>query len=323
MQLEKHKAGVGLFILATLALLICGIIALGGGRYFSRDTEYVLYFDSSVNGLTIGSPVMLRGVPLGAVTRITLMTGASDTGVTTPVNIRINADNLVQASGERVHDEVAEQEIIRTMISKGMRAQLQTASLLTGQARIQLDFYPDVPARFRSPTPLLEIPTVASPIESLQKSLSKVPVEEMAARLQNSLVLINEFLASGSLQRTVDAMEATLTTTNSLLQDLGDAPELVEKILANLAVSTDAVKKETPATLAEFRKALQDFGAASAQLKVFASAATELVSPDAVLSNNLERLLRDGAAAARSLRNFADTLERNPESILRGRQGAY
>ena len=164
MQLEKHKAGVGLFILATLALLICGIIALGGGRYFSRDTEYVLYFDSSVNGLTIGSPVMLRGVPLGAVTRITLMTGASDTGVTTPVNIRINADNLVQASGERVHDEVAEQEIIRTMISKGMRAQLQTASLLTGQARIQLDFYPDVPARFRSPTPLLEIPTVASPI---------------------------------------------------------------------------------------------------------------------------------------------------------------
>ncbi len=323
MNLEKHKAGVGLFILGCLFLLIAGVIALGGGRYFSRDTEYVLYFNSSVSGLTIGSPVMLRGVPLGTVTRITLMTGASNSGVTTPVNIRINADNLVQASGEHVKDEVEEQEIIRKMISNGMRAQLQTASLLTGQARIQLDFYPDQPACFQSPTPLLEIPTVASPIESLQKSLSKVPIEELAGRLQNSLVLISEFLASGSLQRTVAAMESTFTTTNTLLRELGDAPKHVETILANLAVSTGALKDQTPATLAEFRQALKDFGQASAQLKNFATAATDLVAPDTALSNNLERLLRDGAAAARALRNFADTLERNPESILRGRQGAY
>ncbi len=323
MNLEKHKAGVGLFILGTLSLLVAGIIALGGGRYFSHDTEYVLYFNSSVSGLTIGSPVMLRGVPLGTVTGITLVTDASDSGVTTPVNIRINADRLVMASGERVKDEIAEQEIVRAMISKGMRAQLQTSSLLTGQARIQLDFYPDQPARFQSPTPLLEIPTVGSPIENLQRSISKLPLEEIAHRLAHSLLLIDEFLASGSAQRTVAAMESTLTTANELLQGLKGSPELVEAILANLAGTTDAVREQTPATLADFRKALHDFATATAGLKEFAAAATELVSPDAALSHNLQRLLRDGAAAARSLRNFADTLERNPESILRGRQGAY
>ena len=323
MQLEKHKAGVGLFILATLALLICGIIALGGGRYFSRDTEYVLYFDSSVNGLTIGSPVMLRGVPLGAVTRITLMTGASDTGVTTPVNIRINADNLVQASGERVHDEVAEQEIIRDMISKGMRAQLQTSSFLTGQSRIQLDFYPDHKAQFLSPNPLLEIPTIASPIESLQKSLGKIPVDELVANLEHSIVQINAFLSSGAIQRTFSAIEGTFTASQALLQDMKDVPSLLERVLANLADSTDHLRAQTPAALTDLRTALKDFDLAFRQLQSFAQSSQQLVAPDSPLTNSLNRLLRDGSAAARSLRNFADTLERNPEAILRGRQGAY
>lgn len=323
MNLEKHKAGVGLFVLGSLALLVAGIILLGGGKRLTSDTEYVLYFSSSVSGLSIGSPVMMRGVPLGTVTGISLMTDASNAGVITPVRIRINSDNLVLASGQHVSSEQAEQEIIREMISKGMRAQLQTPSLLTGQSRVQLDFYPDTEAKFLSPTPLLEIPTIASPIESLQKSLGKIPLDSLFHSLENSLLLINEFLASGTLQRTFKAVEGTFTTTNDLLKELGDAPKLAERILANLEKASVTMGNQAPGAMEDLREALREFGAASRALHDFASSSRTLVAPDSSLTNNLTRLLRDGAAAARSLRNFADTLDRNPESIIRGRQGAY
>ncbi len=323
MNLEKHKAGVGAFIIGTIALLIAGIIALGGGKYMTSDTEYVLYFNSSVSGLSIGSPVMLRGVPLGSVTRITLMANASNVGVTTPVNIRINADNLVLATGEHVRDENTEQEIIRDMISKGMRAQLQTSSFLTGQSRIQLDFYPDHKAQFLSPNPLLEIPTIASPIESLQKTLGKIPLDELVANLEHSIVQINAFLSSGAIQRTFAAIEGTFTESQALLKDMKDVPGLLARVLANLADSTGHLREQTPAALADLRTALKDFDLAFKQLQAFALSSQQLVAPDSPLTSSLARLLRDGSAAARSLRNFADTLERNPEAILRGRQGAY
>ncbi len=319
MNLEKHKAGVGAFILLALTLLVAGIIVLGGDKYFSRDSEYVLYFNNSVSGLSVGSSVMLRGVPLGTVSRISLITTASNAGVTTPVYVRINSDSLTLASGARVEDENTEQEVIREMINKGLRAQLSTPSLLTGQARIQLDFHPDTKPRFQSPNPLMEIPTIESPIDSLQRTLRRLPIEQIGANLEHTLAHINDFIMSGRIEKTLEAVQTTFTTLNTLLEGFAKTPALTERIL------TDAARGmgQAPQAMTDLRQAMNDFSAAAEQIRAAAEAARGMVDPRSTLATQLSSLIHDGAAAARSLRSFADTLDRNPESLIRGRHGAY
>ena len=99
MNSQSYKTTVGAVVLGGLALLVLGIILLGGGRLFSNDLEYVLYFDGSVSGLTTGAPVVFRGVPMGSVTRINLVANARDSNVTIPVYVRIDERSFVRASG--------------------------------------------------------------------------------------------------------------------------------------------------------------------------------------------------------------------------------
>ena len=84
MASRTQKTAVGAFVIGGLLLFAVGIVALGGGRMLSSATEYVLYFDGSVSGLQIGSPVVFRGVPLGSVTRIALEARPGDAGPTIP-----------------------------------------------------------------------------------------------------------------------------------------------------------------------------------------------------------------------------------------------
>ena len=178
MTSQAYKTTVGAFVLGGIALFALGVILLGGGRLFSSDVEYVLYFDGSVSGLSIGAPVVFRGVPMGSVTQISLVANSRDSNVTIPVLIRIDEKSFVRSSGTGV-SESFQQEIIRRMVQRGLRARLQLQSLITGQYRVELDFYPDTPANFRSSTPDLEIPTVPSPIDTLQRTLAKLPLEQM------------------------------------------------------------------------------------------------------------------------------------------------
>ncbi|MBQ1330178.1 MAG: MCE family protein, partial [Desulfovibrio sp.] len=86
MSLSSHKTAVGFFSIAGVALLVFGLVALGGGRFWKTESEYVLYFGSSVSGLSIGAPVVFRGVPLGSVTHISLVANSTKSNVTIPVH---------------------------------------------------------------------------------------------------------------------------------------------------------------------------------------------------------------------------------------------
>ena len=121
MNSQSYKTTVGAFVLGGLALLVLGIILLGGGRLFSNDLEYVLYFDGSVSGLTTGAPVVFRGVPMGSVTRINLVANARDSNVTIPVYVRIDERSFVRASGSTSPSESMQQEIVRRMVQASTR----------------------------------------------------------------------------------------------------------------------------------------------------------------------------------------------------------
>ena len=282
MAKQSFKTAVGAFVIGGLALLVAGIILLGGGRMFSDDIEYVLYFDGSVSGLNIGAPVVFRGVPMGQVTRISLEANPRDASVTIPVYIRLDENSIVRAGVTGELTDNFRQEILRRLIQRGLRARLQLQSLITGQYRVELDFLPNTPANFRSPMPDREIPTLPSPIDTLQRTVASLPLEEMARTTAGILEKLNAALSGDALERGLKAFATTFEEAQAL-QSTRDAMNNVSSV----SLATKAV-----------------------------------VERNAPLTQELRRLIQESAAAVRSLRAFMDVLERNPEALLRGKQGS-
>lgn len=323
MSLAKHKTALGFFSLLALGLLLFGIIALGGGKLFKHDTQFVLYFGSSVSGLSVGAPVVFRGVPLGSVTHISLVANANKSNVTIPVNISIDAANLILATGHPLQDEEEKVAVIQDMVSKGMRGRLQLSSLITGQYRIELDFFPDTPASFKSGTPQYEIPTVATAIDTLQKTIDRIPIEKVVANIDSALTHLSQLIESGDVDRALKAFADTFTQASTLLAALQSSPALLNSTLGNAKAGSAALKADLPRALENLNRAMTDFASAARRVDATAAAAEKSLNTLSPVTQELLNTLRETKTTVRSLRSLTDELDKNPESLIRGRKGAY
>ncbi|WP_301966847.1 MlaD family protein [uncultured Desulfovibrio sp.] len=315
MAKQSFKTAVGAFVIGGLTLLVAGIILLGGGRMFSDDIEYVLYFDGSVSGLNIGAPVVFRGVPMGQVTRISLEANPRDASVTIPVYIRLDENSIVRAGVAGELTDNFRQEILRRLIQRGLRARLQLQSLITGQYRVELDFLPNTPANFRSPMPDREIPTLPSPIDTLQRTVASLPLEEMAHTTAGILEKLNAALAGDALERGLNAFAATFEEAQGLLAGMQESQKTLALALEKLDVAATSAQHDLPQALQSTRDAMNNVSSVSLATKA-------IVERNAPLTQELRRLIQESTAAVRSLRAFMDVLERNPEALLRGKQGS-
>ena len=146
MSKQASPTLIGTFVAGAIGLIVAGILIISGGKLLTTDkTSYMLYFQGSVKGLNIGSPVSFRGVNIGTVTDIQLVVGEDAAHIQIPVIIEIdNTKFISSATGKpRIDDD----DSIDDLIEAGMRAQLQLQSLLTGQLFVQIDFYPNTPAQ--------------------------------------------------------------------------------------------------------------------------------------------------------------------------------
>lgn len=251
---------------------------------------YYAVFDESVRGLAVGAPVDFRGVVVGEVTGIAVDLDAATTELRIPVQMRLFPDRL---RGAAKGDAAAPGALIARLVERGLRAQLRSGSLLTGQLFVALDFYPDKPkAALRKRSDRLEIPTVASSMEELQatllrlaRKLDKLPLEATVADVRSSLRALERTLAA--TERAVERLDSELVPqAGRTLADLSRTLASVEKTLAGAQRSLAAID----GVLAE----------------------------DAPVQQDLRDTLREISRAAEALRSLADFLERNPGSILRG-----
>ena len=152
MSKKANPTLIGVFVVGALVLAVAGVLVFGRGNLFSEKRRYVLFFDESIKGLTVGAPVMFRGVPIGSVTGIKLCFDSQDMSMATPVFIETEPDRI-QRIGERplasrILEKRRQKEIMDRLIQKGLRAQLQTESLVTGR----LEAFPgDLPRAGRGP----------------------------------------------------------------------------------------------------------------------------------------------------------------------------
>ena len=261
--------------------------------------HYVLYFNESLRGLSVGAPVTLLGLPGGEVTDVGLDLDPKTMKVRGRVEFvsypeRLIAHlNLNQAAEGRaiVQSLQGRHALIQRLVEqRGLRAQLRSGNLVTGQLFIALDFYPDaVKAKIDWNRDPAEIPVVPSTVQDIETritgivaKLDKLPYEEIGADLTKVLGSLNQTLQDAS--KAVNRIDADVT------------PELKMIVgqLRGTITSVDGVLKNTDATL---------------------------VGKDAPAQQDLRDALQEIARTARSLRVLTDYLERHPEALIRGKVG--
>ena len=327
MAAANHKVAIGAFTLLGVFFLVLALIFLGGGKFFKTKTEYVLYFQGSVSGLSVGAPVVFRGVPLGSVTRISMVFDRKSSAITIPVFIHIDESSIVRLSGEKI-PETHHTRIIQHMVKNGLSARLQIQNLITGQYRVELDYHkPELATHFNPDLPN-EIPTVPSPMDALQKSLVDFPIKDLAKAFNQILMGLSHAIGKGdSIKNTIDQinmtfvkMENTLTALEEILKN-SHLKSSTGRIVSDVQTVTESLAKGIPKLMIELDATMSNFAQTVERFKRASAFTEQLMSHNSPAMQDLRRLFKESADAARSLHNLADMLNRTPEALLHGKKG--
>ncbi len=147
MAKQANKTLIGLFVVGAIVLLVAALVLFGSGKFFTKTNRYVAFFEGSVKGLSVGAPVMFRGVRIGKVDDFQVYYDAKEQKFKIPVLITLYPDKVHGVGMEGDSSEAENRLMWDQMLKDGFRAELQIQSLVTGQLAVQLDFYPGKPLK--------------------------------------------------------------------------------------------------------------------------------------------------------------------------------
>jgi paraquat-inducible protein B len=225
---------------------------------YQNTLKYVMYFNGSVRGLTVGAPVQLRGIPIGRVTDINLELDKKTAEIHIPVTVELEPDRIKEINDD---NSISDKDIMTRLINKGLRAQLQTGSLLTGQLLVDLDFHPKSKIVLNDNQSVYpEFPTTASSLEQFTHSanvimdkVSKLPLEDLTAEANTTLKSLQNTskAATGMLttaQGTLTSADKTMTSAHQVLSILEPGSTThyeLDRLLQELTQAASSVKQLT------------------------------------------------------------------------------
>jgi paraquat-inducible protein B len=296
-------------------------------------SHYVLYFNESLRGLSMGAPVTLLGLSTGEVTDVGLAIDPITRTLKGRVEVVSYPERLIERLGAReqkaaeaVEGNLRERhELLQRMVEqRGLRAQLRSGNLLTGQLYVALDFFPSAaPVKLDWNHEPMVFPTVPSTVPDLEQKLTsiltkldKLPFEAIGADLTKAL----------------DSADAVLKDAGKALDhiDSGVTPELKTTLeeLRQMIATADGLLKgkltttvdEANNTLNELNKVLEELrGPLATADRVLKNTDATLLGPYAPVQQDLRDTLQEVTRAARSLRVLLGYLERHPDALIRGK----
>ena len=263
--------------------------------------HFVLYFKESLRGLSVGAPVTLLGLPVGEVTAVGIDVDQKSANLRSRVQVTFYPERLLGYTGKKgeqlpvpavVPDEEKRRTFLRRLVEdRGLRAQLRTGSLLTGQLYVSFDYYP----------------RAAKVKLDLSQAEPELPVMPSAlADLEDKLASIVDKVDRMPLEAIGNSVKKNL---ESLDLALADARKLISTADTKLVPGITAALDDLRRTLAATERAM-------------ASANESLLESNAVAQEELRNALAEFTRAARGLRVLTDQLERQPSSLIRGKTEA-
>ncbi len=311
---KANPAVIGAFVVGAVALAVAGILIFGSGRMFKHTSKYVCFFPGTVDGLAVGAPVKFKGVEIGSVVDIRLRLpeqGPLPSGATREFRIPViieTDDERVAAFGGKARRDIKEE------IDRGLRAQLNAQSMVTGLLFVQLAYRPEIPPVLELPpdSEIAEIPTIPTTMEQLQSAaenvfhkLEGVDVEKLVTAVTQAVDTIKTVAATPELKETIQTLPTTVANLNQTMTSFRELSVRLDSKSGPLFDSLKGTADKGGAAMEHARRTMQSV--------------QQFVEPESPLSTQLTGSLQEVSEAARALRLLANLLERNPSVLVRGK----
>jgi paraquat-inducible protein B len=270
---------------------------------YDLSLRFVSYFKGAVSGLSAGSPVVLHGLRIGAVTDVALRYVDADDSVNVAVRYEVEPDRIAGLSlpaGEGLDARM------RDMVHRGLRIRLESANIVTGSKQLVFDVIPNAPEapydkegdRYVLPPLDGDQGDIASSAGTLIARLNAIPFEQIGDNLNKTLAGASGTVNDPKLRQAIASLSDTLAATQTLMVSLNKGAEPMLHRLPQIAVSLDEAVKHANQLVGS----LDDNHGTGSQF-----------------GRDMNRLMSQLSDAARSIRILADLLGRHPEALIRGR----
>ena len=331
MSTRANATLIGAFVIGAITLAVLAIITFGGRDFLQKKGQIIMYFNGSVTGLSTGARVNVRGVQIGTVREINIMFDPKTGAILVPVIADLKPEAIEEAKKLQIIPN--DENPIKTLIEKlGLRAQLQLQSILTSQLYIQLDYHPKTKAHYYGDGSILEVPTIPMPLDQLSNVLNNISVEDVVNNITSSLKALKKLLNSPEIMDTITTVKTSFkdmdslsrqlqtqlaTTGNRIDKTMADVQELTAEMKRTFRTTNRLLAKDSP-QMRKLNTALTNISDAADEISKAARTISGL--QDSPEMYRLNQTLDEITNAARSVRALADTLESQPEAIIRGKK---
>jgi len=339
MSKEANRIAIGGFVVGGIGLAVLAILLFGSGKFFQQKTMHVLFFEGSVKGLNVGSPVKFRGVDIGQVTDIQLSINPDDLEFFVPVYVEIFPDRISILGDRKIEKFDDDGEAVDTLVKEmGLRAQLQMQSLLTGQLFINYDFYPETPLRTTGlEKKIYEVPTIPTTLQMLTETLEQIVDEfrqvnfaELAENIAEAAQGANELMNSSDLKEAAANLNTALQDVQRFINNadelVGKVNDRVDEVADRFATTmNDAsdlinnIDKQVGPVASDIEGALRAVRTSFEKAEILMNEAQKLVAENSKLRREIIVTLESMSDASRSLEELTEYLQRHPESIITGK----
>jgi paraquat-inducible protein B len=321
---------VGMFVIGAVALVLIALLSFGGINFFSKPQRFVAYFDESIHGLDLGSPVKLRGVRVGRVVDLTVQYDAKNKKSVVEVICEFSRSTIKNEKGAPI--DVSSRQELQRLIDSGLRAQLGVSGLATGLLFVELDFANESAPPTVAPianSQFVVVPSVPSAISEFQASLTeilsnlkRVDFAGLSREMSGLLADTRKQIASLELAKLSSEWTKAGTAINELAHSadfqrtfvhLNETIDQVQKVLAGVDAQIQPAGVKLNETLLQAQDTLKTFNEA-------AESARRFISAQGGLGEETVRTMNQLAEAAASVQRLAEFLERNPNALITGKK---
>jgi paraquat-inducible protein B len=319
---------VGGFVLTAIALLVAAALVFGSFSFFETTRKFVVFFQGSVDGLTAGSQVLFRGVPLGKVVDVGIRYDPKDSSFEIPVIIEIRPGVIARFSPTVSPNT----ELMKELIDQGLRARLESASLVTGQQVVQLNFFPSTPVNLqKTDLPYFQLPTVPSPTQQIMSSVDAAARDLPTLIKQAGVVLdrVQHFLSpenEKSITAILDSTEAMMKTLQTDAEAVAPVIGRASSILANVDQLNTHLNAVVEDNRDDIRASVRNFRAVTVSINKLTDQLNQIVASNRMPIKqftegtlpDLTALIIDARTTVNKATAVLDSLERNPTRFIFG-----
>lgn len=332
MSAKANYFKIGVFIVSALAITVIAIVVLSGGKWFKEVVYWESYFDESVQGLAVGSPIKYRGVQIGTVEAIEFVGDAYGPELGSEDRQRYGRYVRVTGSAAHATPHLSEEEhaaSLASSISSGLRVRL-TSQGVTGVVFLEADYFdptvypamkvPWNPHYEHMPSAPSAVTVLGAALHNIARNLELTDVHQLAGDLDALLLDLSKLVKETDLQQVSREAGRTLAEFQDMARQarrLIENPEIRTMIsdAAGTAEGTRHLVADLSQASKQIKIASERFPDAFARLEGMVQRIDELVSNK---SHDIEETVENLRMMSENIRELTDNAKRYPAQLFLG-----